>query len=95
MVYIDDIIIYSKDFSQHLERLDMVFSRLREAGLQLKPKKCHLMKDRVLYLGHIVSREGVATDPQKVEKVRNWPVPQDVHEVSTSPDRKEKTIQLV
>jgi hypothetical protein len=64
-----------------LERLSQVFNRLRAANLKLKPSKCFLFRERVAYLGHIVSAKGVAPDPQKIQKVTEWPAPQNVSEV--------------
>ena len=77
-VYIDDILVASKTFEEHLSHLKEVFSRLRKAGLRLKPKKCSFLCDKVVYLGHVISKEGIAPDPTKVQKVRNFPVPTDV-----------------
>ena len=59
----------------------MVLDRLREAGLKLSPKKCHLLQRVVEFLGHVVSDQGVSTDPKKVEAVRSWPVPQSPKDV--------------
>lgn len=81
LIYLDDIIIFSRTFEEHLERLESVFQRLSSAGLKVKPSKCQFFKTRIKYLGHIVSREGVSTDPEKVDAVRNWPVPKSVDEV--------------
>ncbi len=64
-----------------LERLDQVFTRLRGANLKLKPSKCCLFREQVSYLGHVVSAKGIATDPQKVLKVVEWPAPQNISEV--------------
>ena len=55
LVYLDDVIVYSKEVATHLIRLHEVFQNLKEVGLTLKPKKCHLLKKQVLYLGHVVS----------------------------------------
>ena len=77
LLYLDDIIVMSTDFQSHLSRLTEVFERLRQAGLKLKPSKCHLMQAQVKYLGHVVSSAGVATDPEKVEVVNRWPRPTD------------------
>ena len=77
LLYLDDIIVFSNSFQSHLDRLDIVLSKLREAGLKLKPSKCHLFHRQIKYLGHILSEEGIETDPDKVQKVRNWPVPKD------------------
>ena len=81
VVYLDDIIIFSKSPQEQLERLRAVFDKLRNAGLKLKPSKCNFFKKEIRYLGHIVSEAGIATDPAKIEKVVNWPVPINVNDV--------------
>ena len=81
LVYLDDVIVLGRDITQMLERLGQVFTRLREANLKLKPSKCCLFREEVSYLGHVVSARGIATDPQKVQKVNEWPTPQNVSEV--------------
>ena len=81
LVYIDDVIIFSETFEDHVQHLSLVFERLAEAGLNLKPKKCFLFQREVKYLGHLVSQDGIKTDPDKVKAVSDWPVPQDVTEV--------------
>ena len=81
LLYIDDIIVYSKTVEEHLERLEAVFRKLDEAGLKLKPSKCVFMCQEVKYLGHIVSSEGVKTDPDKIEALNKWPVPKNQKDV--------------
>ena len=81
LVYLDDIILHSSTVSEGLERLDLVFGRLANAGLKLKPSKCQFFKKRVLYLGHIVSEAGVEVDPEKTAALKHWPVPKNVTEV--------------
>jgi len=83
LVYLDDIIIFSKTVEQHLALLRDVFSRLRQAGLKIKPSKCHLLQTSVHYLGHVVSAKGIETDPGKVKCVSNWPVPTTSKELSS------------
>ena len=83
LVYLDDILIFSKTFEEHLERLEMVLKRLREHGLKLKLEKCTFLRRRVTYLGHEVSGAGIAPDPQKIAVVQEWPVPQTVKELRT------------
>ena len=73
LIYLDDIIIFSTSFSDHLERLQLVFDRLREHGLKLKPSKCQLVRQEVNYLGHLVSANGIRTDPEKISRVKKWP----------------------
>ena len=75
MVYIDDILIFSKTFEEHLTHLEEVFNRLRQAGLRLKLKKCTFAQPKVEYLGHVVTRNGIEVDPKKVEAVKGFPQP--------------------
>lgn len=81
LLYIDDIIVYSKDFHSHVNHLDAVLQRLQEAGLKVSPKKCDFFKDQVAFLGHIVSQEGISTSPDKVSAIKEWPVPKSVTDV--------------
>ena len=75
LMYLDDIITFGKSFEEAVENLKRVLDRLRDAGLKLKPKKCELFAKSVPFLGHIISDEGVATDPEKIKAVQEWPVP--------------------
>lgn len=72
LLYLDDVIVFSSSVGQHLERLEEVFSRLKQQGLKVKLSKCNFFQKQVKYLGHVVSAEGVATDPGKLEAVREW-----------------------
>jgi len=81
LVYLDDIIVYSATLDQHLDRLAQVLERLQLANLKLKPSKCSLLQTRVVFLGHIVSGSGIATDPEKIRLIANWPVPQNLCEL--------------
>lgn len=83
IVYIDDVIVYSKTFEDHLERLEAVFSRLEEYGLKLKRSKCSFLRNKVKYLGHVISEFGIETDPDKTSAVREWPVPTCAKELQT------------
>ena len=75
--YLDDLIIFSQNFEQHIHHLQLVFQRLAEHNLKLAPKKCKLFRTSVRYLGHVVSADGVAVDPEKTDKVAKWPVPKN------------------
>ena len=81
LVYIDDIVIVGKTVQNHLDNLQLVLDRIKRAGLRLKPSKCHLFQKEILYLGHRITRDGVATDPGKIDAVRKWAVPRTVQEV--------------
>ena len=75
LVYLDNIIIIGRTFEAHLQNIAQVFERLRQAGLKLQPAKWTFCRESVAFLGHIVSRDGVTTDPEKTEKVLAWPTP--------------------
>ena len=71
LVYIDDIIVVGKSFDEHLCNLQAVLERLRRAGLKLHPRKCQLLRHKVTYLGHVVSAQGIAPDPDKTDEVNH------------------------
>ena len=75
LVYLDDIIVYSSDVGEHLNRLRAVLDRLRDARWKLKPSKCRLFQKLVSIPGHVISGDGIATDSAKIESVATWPVP--------------------
>ena len=81
IIYLDDIVIFSKDLASHLERLEVVLKKLEEAGLKLKPSKCELFQWQIAYLGHVISTQAVATDKGKIKAIKKWPTPTDVTEV--------------
>ena len=81
LVYLDDIILFSQTFAEHLEHLREVFHCLRQAGLKLKPSKSIFVRPEVLFLGHVVSAEGVQTDPKKTETISTSPHPTSIAEV--------------
>ena len=80
-VYIDDIIIYSRTFEQHMDHIQQVFDALRKACLKIKLKKGYFCFPSIAFLGHIVGRNGIAPDPAKIEKVKNFPEPTNLKEL--------------
>ena len=81
VVFIDDILVYSKDAQEHEQHLRIVLETLREKKLYAKLSKCDFWLKEVSFLGHIVSVEGIRVDPAKIEAVVNWKSPQNVTEV--------------
>ena len=75
LLYLDDVVVFSATFEQHLQRLEMVLARVRQHHLKLKLAKCHFFAQEVRYLGHVISAAGVATDPEKTRAVAEWPRP--------------------
>ena len=84
IVFIDDILVYSKTQEEHEEHLRMVLQILREQKLYAKFKKCEFWLDEVKFLGHLLYKDGIYVDPKKVEVVVNWPRPTNVSEVRSS-----------
>lgn len=81
LVYLDDLIIFGKTLEEHEHRLLKVLDRLKEEGLKLSLDKCQFCCTSVNYLGHIVSRDGISTDPSKVEAVKSWPCPKNISDL--------------
>ncbi|KMQ87325.1 enzymatic polyprotein endonuclease reverse [Lasius niger] len=81
LVYLDDIVVASRTFDEHLEHLAEVFRRLRSAKLRVNTDKCHFCLDSLKYLGHIVDRQGIRTDPSKMSAITNWPTPTSLKQV--------------
>jgi len=80
-IYLDDIIIVSATFEDHLRHLAEVFRRLRSAHLRLNPEKCHFCRPELKYLGHIIDRQGIRTDPEKIKAMTRWPRPSNVRQI--------------
>jgi hypothetical protein len=81
VVFIDDILIYSKSYDEHVQNVHMVFDLLREHQFKVRLSKCSFAQQQLKYIGHIISAEGVGTDPEKIKDVQDWPVPTTVKEV--------------
>lgn len=82
-VYLDDILIYSKDPIEHEKHVKLVFQRLREAGLQADINKCEFNVEKTRYLGFIIGTNGLSVDPEKITAIKNWNVPKNVKEVQS------------
>jgi hypothetical protein len=82
-VFINDILIYSQNEEEHKEHLKMVLQRLREHQLYAKLSKCESWISEVLFLGHIINRDELAVDPNKVADILDWKAPRDVQEIKS------------
>ncbi|KZR95541.1 Uncharacterized protein APZ42_010695, partial [Daphnia magna] len=94
LIYLDDVIIYSATFEQHLQRLRLVLSCLSQAGLKLKWSKCSFMEHALKVLGHLISNEGVAPDPEKLEAVQSFPSPNEGHSTANKVKRVQSFLGL-
>jgi hypothetical protein len=81
LLYMDDIISVCSTFEEGLCRLERIFIRLKEANLKLKPTKCYFFQKHVRFLGHIVSEDGISTEPDKINAVKEWPAPKSAKQV--------------
>ena len=81
LIYLDDLIILGGTKEENLDHLDVALGRLEAAGLKLKPSKCHILQPEVLFLGHVVSEQGMRPNPQLIDCVRNWKPPTSRREV--------------
>ena len=83
LLYLDDICIFAPTIDDKLDQIELVFYRLKQYNLKIKPKKCQFFNTSVLFLGHILLAKGISANPEKVEKVKTWPVPKNIKEVQS------------
>ena len=81
IVFIDDILVYSRSKEEHEEHLRIVLQTLRKNRLYAKFKKCEFWLEQVAFLGHVITKKGISVDPEKIEAVSDWPRPTNVHKV--------------
>ena len=84
IAYLDDIIIFSQTEEEHLKHLEIIFGRLKEAGLKLKRSKCSFMKLHIEYLGHLISENGIEPMPDKLTAIKEMPAPRSPKEIKQS-----------
>ncbi|KAL0386191.1 UNVERIFIED_CONTAM: Retrovirus-related Pol polyprotein from transposon [Sesamum radiatum] len=81
VVYLDDIVIYSRTLAEHIEHLQQVLARLREYEPYANMSKCSFAQETISFLGHIVERERIRMDPKKVQTIKEWQPSSDVHDL--------------
>lgn len=81
LVYLDDVLIFAKNFDEHMRRLKIVFQKIKDSGIKLSPLKCNLFQKEVQYLGHLITESGIKTDPSKISAIKEWPLPNNVSEL--------------
>jgi hypothetical protein len=81
IVYLDDILIFSKTKAEHLKHLAIVMKKLQQEKLLINMKKSSFMKTKLIYLGFVISTNELRMDPDKVEVIKNWPSPRNVFEL--------------
>ena len=83
LLYLDDIDIFAPTIDDMLDCTQLVYDRLKQFNLKIKPNRCQFFSTIVLFLGHVLSAKGISSNPEKVEKVKTWPVPKNTKEVQS------------
>lgn len=81
VIYFDDILVFSKGETEHLEHLNKIFEMLAEEQLYVNLKKCEFMTSSLVFLGYVISSEGIHVDTTKIDVIVSWPTPTTIHEV--------------
>lgn len=83
LVYLDDVIIFSKSLQEHAEKLRAVFERFRETNLKVQLDKSHFLRKEVLYLGHTITEKGLKPNTDKIDAILKYPIPQTITEIKS------------
>ena len=83
LLYLDDICIFAACIDEMLDHIELVFKWLEDFNLKIKPKRCHFFQCSIIFLRHVLLAEGISANPEKVEKVKNWPVPTNSKELQS------------
>jgi len=82
-VYVDDVLVSTTSFQEHINRLEILFQQISTSNMTLKFSKCHFFKDTIKFLGHIITSSGMQMDPDKLKTVYNFPPPRNVKELQS------------
>jgi len=83
LVYLDDIVIYGSSLEEHNKRLKEILQKLRKSNLKLQPDKCEFLRKEVVYLGHIISENGISPDPSKLTAIKEFPTPKKIKDIQS------------
>ncbi|KAL0860680.1 hypothetical protein ABMA27_010024 [Loxostege sticticalis] len=83
LIYLDDVIIFSKSLPEHIQKLRAVFDRFRQTNLKVQLDKSHFLRKEVLYLGHTITREGLKPNTDKIDAILNYPIPKTTTEIKS------------
>ena len=83
LIYVDDCLVFSNTFEQHIDNLETVLSRLHEVNLKVAPKKCHFFHLKLHFIGHIIEKEGISVNDEKIKIIKDWQVPQNAKQVKS------------
>ena len=81
LIYLDHVLIFGRTFDEHLDRLHCILQKIFDAGIKLSPEKCVFFQKQLTFLGHVISSEGIKTDPQKVMAIKEWRRPCNVEQM--------------
>ena len=76
-------LLLGKTFDDHCKSLDLILNRIKLSGLKLKPRKCSIFREKIVYLGYEISAEDIRSDPKKLEIIRHWQIPKSTTELNT------------
>jgi len=81
MVYIDDINVYSNSFEEYLQYLELIFEKIKKAGLKLNKEKCNFIRNTLPFLGHVISPRGISPDPATIQQILDFPAPRNIRQL--------------
>ena len=83
VIYLDDVLVFARSFEEHLSRLRVIFDKLYTSGIKLSPSKCDLFQSQLVFLGHVISNEGISADPSKIDSIKKWNKPSTIEEMKS------------
>ena len=85
LLYLDEIYIFATNVNEMVDWIEILFMRLKDFNLKIKPKKCHVFQCGIVFMGYVISADRISPNPEKVEKGQNWPIPSNQKELHSFP----------